>query len=187
MQQIKRLGIDIDGTVTCPTSLVPYLQKSFDAHLRYEDITAYDLGVVLGKSDAEMYDWFMANQEEIYTHSPIAEGALPVLKEWSAQYELVYISARYDYLDQVTADWFAKYDVPFHHIELTGSHDKIETARNLEVDVFFEDKLDNAIAIHEELDIPVVLFDTPYNQAALPENIHRVFTWDEAKKVLSTL
>ncbi|WJP96941.1 hypothetical protein [Macrococcus bovicus] len=187
MQKIKRLGIDIDGTVTCPTALVPYLQRSFGSHIKYEDITAYDLGVVLNKSAEEMYDWFMANQEEIYIHSPVAEGALPVLKEWSEQYELFYISARYGYLDRVTSDWFEKHGVPFHHIELTGSHDKIEAARQHQVDVFFEDKLDNAIAINRELDIPVVLFDTPYNQSELPANVHRVYTWEEAKILLKTL
>jgi len=187
LQKIKRLGIDIDGTVTCPTALVPYLQRSFGTDIKYEDITAYDLGVVLNKSDEEMYDWFMANQEEIYTNSPVAEGAIPVLKEWSQQYELYYISARYDYLDRVTSDWFEKHNVPFHHIELTGSHNKIEAARQHHVDIFFEDKLDNAIDINRELDIPVILFDTPYNQSALPMNVHRVSTWNEAKEILTTL
>ncbi|GGB04748.1 hypothetical protein ERX37_02075 [Macrococcus hajekii] len=187
MCKIKRLGIDIDGTVTCPTSLVPYLQKSFDENLKYEDITAYDLGAVLNKSDHEMYDWFMTHQEEIYTHSPIAEGALSVLTDWSQHYELYYISARYDYLDKITADWFDKHDVPFHHIELTGSHDKIAKARELKVDVFLEDKLDNAIEINEALNIPVILFDTPYNQSELPADVHRVYTWQEAQQIMQTL
>ncbi|WP_165981010.1 5' nucleotidase, NT5C type [Macrococcus lamae] len=179
-----RLGIDIDGTVTCPTALVPYLQKSFRKDLCYEDITAYDLGVVLNKTPEEMYDWFIANQEEIYINSPIAEGAAPILREWAKQHELYYISARYDYLGDITEQWFTSHDIPFHHIELTGSHDKIEAARRLNVDFFLEDKLDNAIDINQTLNIPVILFDTPYNQSELPNEVYRVKSWQEVNAVL---
>ncbi|UTH12961.1 5' nucleotidase, NT5C type [Macrococcus equipercicus] len=179
-----RLGIDIDGTVTCPTALVPYLQQSFDQNLRYEDITAYDLGIVLGKSAEEMYDWFMAHQEEIYINSPIAEGAAPVLRSWAECHDLFFISARYDYLDDITEQWFISHDIPYHHIELTGSHDKIAAARRLEVDAFLEDKLDNAININKALNIPVILFDTPYNQAELPDGVYRVTSWQQVDAIL---
>ncbi len=39
------------------------------------------------------------------------------------------------------------------HIELIGSHHKIEAAKKFGVHAFFEDKHDNAVDIHEELDI----------------------------------
>lgn len=183
----KRLGIDIDGTVTCPTALVPYLQKSFDPSLKYEDITAYDLGVVLNRSDEEMYEWFMSNQEEIYTHSPVAEGAFEMLSSLADDYELFYISARYDYLAKITEEWFARHQIPHHHIELTGSHEKIEAAERLQVDLFLEDKLDNAIDIHQALNIPVILFDTPYNQSQLPDGVYRVKSWTEAAHLIRTI
>ncbi len=68
----------------------------------------------------------------------------------------------------------------YHHIELIGSHDKISTAKKHEVDIFFEDKHDNAVSIHEELDIPVLLFNTPYNQQPIPKGVIRVNNWFEA-------
>ena len=39
----KRFGIDIDGTVTCPKTFIPYLNKSFNLKLTLEDINEYDL------------------------------------------------------------------------------------------------------------------------------------------------
>ncbi len=180
-----RLGIDIDGTVTCPTALVPYLQQSFNKDLRYEDITAYDLGIVLGRSPEEMKQWFIKHQEEIYINSPIAKGAADVLRRWSEQHELYYISARFNYLDKITEQWFVEHNIPFHHIELTGSHDKIAAARKLEVNMFLEDKLDNALELNHELNIPVILFDTPYNQAELPDGIFRVKSWLEVDAILN--
>jgi uncharacterized protein len=36
--------------------------------------------------------------------------------------------------------------------------------------------------IHEELNIPVVLFNTPYNQNPIPEGVIRVNDWTEANQ-----
>ena len=38
-----RFGIDIDGTVTCPTSLLPHINKQFGCNLVLDDIKEYDL------------------------------------------------------------------------------------------------------------------------------------------------
>lgn len=39
----KRFGIDIDGTVTSPDALVPFLNEGFKLQLTLDDITQYDL------------------------------------------------------------------------------------------------------------------------------------------------
>ncbi|WP_414042915.1 5' nucleotidase, NT5C type [Macrococcus animalis] len=184
MNRKFRMGIDIDGTVTCPTALVPYLQKSFNEKFKYEDITEYDLSKVLNIPESEIYQWFKAYEHEMYQFSPVHKDADLVLTEWSNYYNLIFISARHTYLETLTINWFKEHNVPYHHIELTGSHKKIETAKQLQVDAFFEDKLDNAIDIHEALNIPVYLFDTPYNQSTLPEGVKRVKTWLELNQLI---
>lgn len=185
MQKNKiRFGIDIDGTVTCPTALVPYLQKSFNPDFKYEDITAYELTTVLGISNDEVAQWFKENECALYKNSPVHKDADLILRQWSEQFELFFISARHTLLTDITYDWFDRHNIPYHHIELTGSHNKIETARSLQVDAFFEDKLDNALDIQQALDIPVYLFDTPYNQAELPTGVFRVHSWLEANQLI---
>ncbi|MCU7556855.1 hypothetical protein RW115_02505 [Macrococcus capreoli] len=179
-----RMGIDIDGTVTCPTALVPYLQKSFNKNFKYEDITEYDLSNVLNIPEAEIYQWFKTHEHDMYKFSPVHQGADHVLNQWAKHYQLIFISARHTYLNDLTIEWFKTHQVPYHQIELTGSHDKIETAKRLKVDAFFEDKLDNAIEIHEALQIPVYLFDTPYNQCVLPKGVTRVYSWEEVDRLV---
>lgn len=183
----KRFGIDIDGTVTCPASLVPFINDSFNLNITLDDITEYELEKCLDIPEQKIYQWFQETEPLIYAKSPIAEGAAPVLKNWVHSHELFFISARGNSLLDVTETWFAENGLHYHHIELIGTHDKVSTAKKHGVDLFFEDKHDNAVAISEELDIPVILFDTPYNRKPSPKHVLRVHSWQEAEKRVEEL
>lgn len=177
---MTRFGIDIDGTVTCPTSLLPHINKAFQTELVLDDIKEYDLTAAFPVEREKFYRWFREQEPVIYATSPIQEHAKRVLDEWKKHYELYFISARGDNVSDVTMQWFKEQELHYDHIELIGSHNKVETARNHEVHAFFEDKHDNAVEIGEELDIPVLLFDTPYNRQPVPKQVVRVHNWKEA-------
>ncbi|MDZ5470971.1 hypothetical protein SM124_04310 (plasmid) [Bacillus sp. 31A1R] len=178
----KRFGIDIDGTVTCPATIVPYLNRSFNLDITLADIKQYDLMPLVDVSEEEFAKWFLESEPLIYAESPLADGAKNILLEWQKEHELYFISARGSYLLDVTKKWFQRNELGYHHIELIGTHEKVETAKACQVDIFFEDKHDNAVSIHEECGIPVILFDTPYNQDPIPSGVIRVTHWLEAKK-----
>lgn len=177
-----RFGIDIDGTVTSPTSLLPHINSAFNTNLQLEDIKEYDLTTAFTVSQEEFYKWFKQAEPLIYASSPIRTDAHAVLSAWKEKYELYFISARGEEVMDVTINWFKEQELLYDHIELIGTHNKIETARKYEVQAFFEDKHDNAVAINEELDIPVLLFNTPYNQQPAPKGVIRVNNWVEANK-----
>lgn len=177
-----RFGIDIDGTVTSPTSLIPHINKQFKSELTLDDIKEYDLTSALPHLEpGEFYSWFREAESMIYASSPVSENAKSILNQWKEQYELFYISARGENVSDITLEWFKKHAIAYDHIELIGTHNKVETARRHNVDLFFEDKHDNAVEISEELDIPVLLFDTPYNREPIPKNVIRVYNWLEAE------
>ncbi|WP_251398382.1 hypothetical protein [Metabacillus litoralis] len=176
-----RLGIDIDGTVTDPRTFVPYLNKSFNKSLTYEDLNQYDLTKVLNITEEEFWVWMDKFEPIIYKEAPLALHAKNVLNEWKHQHQLLFISARRKYLLDITHNWFKDQDISYHHIELVGSHDKLEAVKNNEISIFFEDKHDNACMISEEHQIPVILFNTPYNQEPIPSGVIRVNDWLEAK------
>lgn len=178
----KRFGIDIDGTVTCPTTFVPYLNEGFDLNITLDDIKQYDFMPLVSVTEREFAAWFKKMEPVIYSNSPLAEGAKEILKSWEKQHELFFISARGTHLLDLTKEWFSANELMYHDIHLIGSHDKIEAARKYEVDIFFEDKHDNAVNLHEELRIPVILFNTPYNQEPIPEGVIRVNNWQEANE-----
>lgn len=182
-----RFGIDIDGTVTCPTSLLPHINKQFGCNLVLDNITQYDLTEAFPVDKEVFWQWYTGAEAHIYSTSPAQAYAKKVLDDWHAQFELFYISARGPQVHAATMDWFGREEIPYDHIELVGSHHKIETAKKFGVHAFFEDKHDNAVEIHEELNIPVILFDTPYNREPIPEGVIRVNDWQEANDWIKKL
>ncbi|SER81487.1 5' nucleotidase, NT5C type [Salisediminibacterium halotolerans] len=182
-----RFGIDIDGTITDPSSFIPYINRHFNKSLTLEDIQEYDLSVALGISGQEFDRWMQHHEPRVYEQSKPAAGALETLKQWRQNHELYFISARPPAVKDVTYQWFNNHGVPFDHIELLGQHNKLHAAKSLEVDMFFEDKHDNAVMISEDCNIPVILMDTPYNRLAVPQNVHRVSSWNEARAVVERI
>lgn len=182
-----RFGIDIDGTLTCPTSLLPHINKQYELELVLDDIKEYDLTKAFPVDEKEFYTWYKTVESHIYQTSPPQAYAKIILDNWKSQYELFYISARGENVYDTTFDWFKREEIPYDHIDLIGSHYKIEAAKKHNVDAFFEDKHDNAVDIHEELDIPVILFDTPYNRKPIPDGVIRVYDWQEANNWIKRL
>ena len=131
--------------------------------------------------EQDLDHWFTTNEPKFYKESLPADGAQEVLNKWTSYADLYYISARHQRLRNITENWFTAHKLQYHHLELVGSHDKVETAKKLAVDLFLEDKHDNAVAIAEECKIPVLLFNTPYNQDPVPNQVIRVHTWKQAQ------
>lgn len=145
-----------------------------------DDLTEYEITDCLNISEESFYRWFKQAEPTIYAESPLASNAKSILAKWFKNHELYFISAREHSLLDVTKTWFAHHQINYHHIELIGSHNKVGTAKKTGVDIFFEDKHDNAVSLSEELQIPVILFDTPYNRKPTPSNVIRVSNWLEA-------
>lgn len=181
-----RLGIDIDGTVTDQSSLLPFLNKQFQMELTLKDIIDYDLTKAVGVSHEVFAKWFQDTEREMYKDSILAEGAKEILMRWVNSYELYFLSARPTSVLDVTLEWFHKHGVEYHHIECIGSHDKVNAAKHYKIDVFLEDKHDNAVDIHNKCQIPVLLFDAPYNRDPIPEGVIRIVNWQEADNWLAS-
>lgn len=186
MSTKKRMGLDIDGTVTDPGTFVPYLNKHFKKTLTLDDLVEYDLTSILNITEQQFWKWMGEHEGTIYEQAQLAPNAEQTLHQWTKHHDLIYITARREHLASITQNWFISRSLPFDHIELVGKHDKLDAVREHKLDIFFEDKHDNAVAIAEEFNIPVILMDTPYNRLPAPENVIRAENWLEAKHWVDT-
>ncbi|NGQ97292.1 hypothetical protein G3578_19320 [Brevibacillus sp. SYP-B805] len=180
------IGIDIDGTVTDPGSIVPLMNEAFGKNLSYADCTDYNLASVYNISDEQFLSWLDEYGSRLYREAPVHGNADEILRCWhrEGQHRLVYISAREEKHLNVTLEWFKRNRIPYHEIDLIGSHDKLQAAQKWRVDLFLEDRLENALQLSAELQIPVFLFDTPYNQGALPPLVRRIYSWQEVHEAI---
>jgi uncharacterized HAD superfamily protein len=141
----------------------------------------------MGLTQDNFWKWMDEMEPIIYEDAPLAQGAKQIMQKWYGEFDLYFISARRNHLFDITNNWFDKQEINYDHLELIGSHNKIKAVKEHKVELFFEDKHDNACDISEECHIPVILFDTPYNRKPIPENVYRVNNWFEAEEKLQYL
>ena len=114
-------------------------------------------------------------------------GAVESLEKLRQNNTLVLITSRPEHVRDVTEKLLQRYFLNFfNEIHFLGHYHGIQTRRqtkgevckNIGVEIFIDDSLEHAKTVCQEK-IPALLFDTPWNQGTLPENITRVFSWDE--------
>lgn len=175
-------GIDIDGTVTTPDFLLPFINKAFNTNISLDDIKTYDLTEALAVEKEDFSKWYKSEELNMYKNPPIQLNAQRILSNWYPNVALNYITAREENSRAVTDYWFKVNHLPYDVIDIVGPTDKVIAGRRHDVQLFMEDKHDNAVRIHEELSVPVLLFDAPYNRESIPNGVIRVNNWIEAER-----
>lgn len=178
MTKLSNLGIDIDGTITSPYEMLQYMQRDFDATLEEDDFTEYDLSF-LNKDEETLRNWFLSIEEELYNNAKPVENAQSSMKYLTNNYNVHLITARHKQWKNITTKWLNDNDIHYDTLDVIGSHNKVQAAKDRNVELFIEDSLINALYLNEKLDIPILLIDTEYNQSYLPEGITRVKDWNE--------
>jgi uncharacterized HAD superfamily protein len=192
---MKRLtiGIDFDDVLfEFNNGFLQYFNKLHGTGFVREQVTDYQLHLLLGGTKEDIHDLideFYSSENHAFV-SPVlgAVEALHALKD----HNLVLISARPEHTRTATEKWLSEhFPGLFKNVHLTGLYrgktkdtkSKEEIARECGVDVFIEDSLSHAIKI-TATGIPVILIDTPWNQAETPDGATRVFTWKEILTLL---
>lgn len=177
-----------DVLVAFNQSLLDYYNKKYGATLSRSDLVNYhfaELFKCTQERSVEIVEEFYQSTDHI-SIAPII-GAIEAIEKLK-KYTLILISARPEHIRESTEQILAThFPESFSHVHLTGEYHKPqgipqtkgEIAKKLGIRLFFEDSLSNAHNISSH-DIPVILFDTPWNQGALPEKVTRVTSWSEA-------
>ena len=174
-----RLGIDIDGVLAdVLTTWVKELNQYFNQSKRREDIFAYKFEEVYDVPWEEMDKFFRTNQQLLLCNLAPIEKAQETLVTLSKQHEIYLITARPEEYKILTQGWLDCHKIPYNKIIFTDFQDKADYCKTNNIDLFIEDSLENAVSI-SKCGIPVLLFDAPYNQSALPKLVSRKKDWDE--------
>ena len=96
----------------------------------------------------------------------------------ASKHRIHFVTARDEIMREVTLEWMNHYNIPMDTISFLGSHDKVNKAKDLESDIFIEDRLENALQL-SDANLQVLLVDCNYNKGELPNNVVRVENWKE--------
>lgn len=172
------LCIDIDGTVTTPYYWLKYANNYFNTNLKYEDITEYEIHKVLGVDEEAYLEFYNNFGKEIHARAKLRSRARRVLCKLSNLHKIYYVTAREKKMTDVTYSWISKKMLPSDGIHIMGSHYKVDKARELNCDIFIEDRYENALEL-SQAGFKVLLIDCNYNRLPIPKEVTRVKDWDE--------
>jgi uncharacterized HAD superfamily protein len=182
-----RIGVDIDGVIS---DSYPVWLGELNRHYG-KNITVlkdYEMHLVFDVPWDDMNNFFVKNVERLFDLPQPVKGAKEGIESLiKAGHEVIYVTARSQEEDKMTFRWMEKNGIPHEHILFTGFKSKVDLVKQWKLELFIEDYMVNAKAI-AELEIPVLLLDTSYNQGELPKGVIRCDDWkgilEEIQKVL---
>jgi uncharacterized HAD superfamily protein len=183
-----RIGIDIDDVLA---DSLPYYTRAFSRRFGLEIDLADAAWQVFdrfpGISRREALEFFSDLIEAgFFSSRPLLPGAREAVESLAQEgHRLFIITGRAPQDAAITRSWLdhvgllRRFESVIHKAREPVDRHKSGAASELRLDIFIEDELAVAAAIAEAA-IPVLLFDRPWNQGALPGNVRRVHSWTEA-------
>lgn len=193
-----KIGIDIDNVLS--ESYPSYLSRfnaEFGFTIQMAEIREFYFLDKFSKEDTtgkkkqmiEFIDTLMRDMEFQINLPPIKDS-VTIIKKWAKLgYQIHFISARPVAIREMTKNWLNKngYFIPGAKLDLYDNKKHVndvdfkrEIAEKEKIDIFIEDAFEIAMG----MDIPVFLFDYPWNQGKLKKNITRVYSWREIEEKL---
>jgi len=191
----KVLGVDFDDVlIRTGEAMAKFHNATYGTSYSRDDVTSYSLAEIWNCEPREAQkriDEFITTE---FHHSAEAVfGAYDALKHLSETYDIVIVTGRHEAMRGSTIDWLTKNFLGlFREIHFTGHYDadpskqRLKSAVMTEIgaDIFIDDALHFATDV-ASVGIPVLLFDTPWNQGPLPEGVRRVSSWEEILSILA--
>ncbi len=184
------IALDLDEVIADTLSpLILFHNETFGTHLKKEYFLSYNWWEVWGGTKEQAIEKFFEFTKSKYFSKvlPIAES-VPAIQYLSKNNNLYVITGRQQELLSVTTTWLNQYfPNTFKDIFITNhpqwskggnTKTKIEIIKQIGAQFLVEDNLLYAREC-EAFNIPVLLFDYPWNQEPLPTNTKRIHSWSE--------
>ena len=178
--------IDIDGTITDAYYWLNLSNKYFNTNVSKEQVTEYSIPNVLGVEESVYAEFYENHKFQIHLEQELLPNARKLINKLSIYNNIYFVTARDKSLTMLTHGYLKKNEISYDGLYVLGSPDKVETAKQLNCDIFIEDSYDNALQL-SNAGYKVLLIDTNYNRLPLNDNITRVYNWKEIYKIINKL
>ncbi|WP_054949098.1 5' nucleotidase, NT5C type [Numidum massiliense] len=185
-----RIGVDIDGTIEqTQRAAVEIFNKKLHREVRLEDVRTFHLDEAYGLEKKESKKLWRKLEPKIYSLGVPLEHAAEVLTNLNETGHLIYfITARpgFPHITKITESWLKKHRFPFNGVNLfMNMQNKAKKAKELQLDLFFEDAPDHIERFVQE-GVPVVVVDAAYNRK-LAYNVPRITAWRDVPELIAQM
>ncbi len=165
------------------------------AHLHYFNVAS---GLTKTADDVDdfymyrLYGWSREERDQIFAKYGVDihreslpyPNALQNLEEMYRRHKVSFITARPEFCQDVTVEWFKYYNVNYHHLSFT--EDKLAECQALGIDVLIDDAPHYAEQFVQS-NQPFILYDQPYNRHIHHELIYRARNWMEVMQHIADI
>ena len=166
-KSIKKIGIDIDNTLSSLDVVLEAMAKHYDKPIpEIDDILDYNISSVYGISEEEAVDFWVKNERWICSES----NKCPILTKTIRdnflhdESEIYIITARHGKYQEETAKWLEENDIKYHMLIMTDRRSKKTIIENFNLDMMIDDKPDLFYEM-EDSDTTMVCVDYGYNKS----------------------
>ena len=184
-----KIGIDLDECLAeFIFGFLNYYNNKYKTDFEFKDFKHYDLWKTIGgnreSAVKEVYDFYDTSH---FKNLPVIFLSRTSINELKKDNGLFVITSRQNDFIEKTDYWINQnFPNKFSDIIFTGEWNnngpktkKSDICDRLEIDMFIEDNLDNALSCAKE-SRKVLLLDKPWNQnGSLPRGVNRVYNWNE--------
>lgn len=188
----KIIGVDLDDVLLdFNTALCKWHNLTYNSSYKRADIFSFDLKDVWKCSQEETNKRIVEfYHSKFHTDSLPVPGSIEAVNKLCQNNDLVIITSKPEYLREQTDSWLKKYFADsFKSVHFTNSFHrngskraKADVCDKLGVSVYIEDSIENAKAVVAQ-DRQVLLLNTPWNQAPIPDSLTRISSWDEIARI----
>lgn len=192
-ETMRPIYVDLDDVISDSTSrFVDIIRRDFGKKVQMEDVTSFDLGRSFGLSDAEYEAFFRTiHRPDILIGFEPIPGAIDVLRNWSEKgHAISVVTGRPAYAGRASMEWLEMHRVPFDTFLIVDKYQREEgngaatlSMAELTGMAFcyaVEDSVPMARHLSEQMDLPVALFDRPWNRMLQTNRrVKRCRTWTE--------
>lgn len=192
------IGIDIDDTISETfETLLPYSQKftiedlkrKSDINLRGDLSNHFYIVYLNGWNEKEANIFWEKYYAEILRQVNIKKFAAEVISKLKQEGHKIYlITARWemraDNVKEMTQKWLKDNNVQYDEL-IINAENKLEIAREKNIDIFVDDSFKNCKSIVDGTSIKVYLMNTKMNEMLNDEKIERVYSWPQIYNLIS--
>lgn len=179
------IGVDLDNTVLDATSsYLHFYNKASGLSYTPKDVNDFYFYRLYGWDNAEREKVYRLYGREIHWNSSPFPMAVEVLQELSLSHKISIITARPLLFRDITIEWLNHHGIRYDNIVFTEN--KLQECIDSGVNLLIDDAPHYAREFADK-NIPVILFEQPYNTSMSHDMVYRASSWFEVSRRISDL